>query len=239
VVRGAVPALRQNSRMRDPTTGPGRATRGASDIRTNLAAAAALNSVIFLSEAWAGLRANSLSLLMDAAHNLSDELALVCLFLAHVVARRMSRGLQRTANLLNGAGLIVLSAAVCWKAVERMLNPSPVLGWMPAAVGLFGVVGNWGVARLLKPWASCSATIRLAYVHNVGDVVVSLMPVVAGGLVLLTGLAVFDPVIAFGVGVWLMATTARELRRSADELIWPEEAGCLPPKRAGDASASD
>ncbi len=195
-------------------------------IRKPLAAAAALNTIIFAGEAWAGTHANSLSLLMDAAHNFSDELALICLFLAYMVAARASRGFQRTANVLNGVGLVLISAAMSWQAVERLIHPQPVIGWLPIAVGVFGMAGNWGVARLLRPWAQHSATIRLAYLHNLGDVYVSLAPVVAGGLVLLTHQPLFDALFALGIGVWLMVTTLREFRVLGNELIWPDDAIC-------------
>jgi cobalt-zinc-cadmium efflux system protein len=195
-------------------------------IRKPLAAAVALNTLVFVGEAWAGARANSLSLLMDAVHNFSDELALVCLFLAYLVAARASRAFQRAANLLNGIGLVLISAAVSWQAVVRLVHPKPVAGWLPVAVGLFGVAGNWGVARLLRPWARHSATIRLAYLHNLGDVYVSLAPVLAGGLVLVTHRPLFDALFALGIGAWLMITTLRELHVLGDELIWPDDAIC-------------
>lgn len=94
---------------------------------------------------------------MDAIHNFSDELALICLCLAYMVAAPASRGFQRTANIFNGLGLVLLSAAVSWQAVQQLIHPQLVVGWLPIAVGVFGVVGNWGVARLLKPWALHSA----------------------------------------------------------------------------------
>jgi cation diffusion facilitator family transporter len=201
-------------------------------IRRPLAAAAALNTVIFAGEAWAGARASSLSLLMDAVHNFSDELALVCLCLAYMVTVRASRRLQRSANLLNGVGLVAISAALVWQAIDRLVHPRPVIGWLPVAIGLFGVVGNWGVARLLRPWARHSPTIRLAYLHNLGDVYVSLAPVVAGGLVSATGRPAFDPLVALGIGAWLMITTLRQARQLGSELLWPEDAICPYPDHA-------
>lgn len=195
-------------------------------IRKPLAAAVGLNTLIFVGEALAGTRASSLSLIMDAVHNFSDELALLCLLLAYLVASGASRGLQRSANALNGLGLIVISAAVSWQAAQRLVHPSPVIGWLPIAVGLFGVVGNWGVARLLRPWARYNAAIRLAYLHNLGDVYVSLAPVLAGGLVLFTDRPALDAVVALGIGVWLMGTTLREIHRLGDRLLWPENAVC-------------
>ena len=195
-------------------------------IRKPLGVAAALNTLIFAGETWAGLRAHSLSLLMDAVHNFSDELALLSLFLAYVVTAQASRPLQCSANLLNGLGLIAISAAVVGQAIGRLMHPQPVLGWLPIAAGLFGVAGNWGVARLLQPWARDSATIHLAYVHNLGDAYVSLAPVGAGLLVSLTGRPIFDPILALGLGLWLMASTIRELRQGGQALLWPEQAIC-------------
>jgi cobalt-zinc-cadmium efflux system protein len=201
-------------------------------IRRPLAAAVALNTLIFAGEARAAVRAHSLSLMMDAIHNSSDELALICLFLAYLVTAKASQHLQRGANLLNGLGLIIISGVVSWEAITRLRHPHSVIGWLPVAAGLFGVLGNWAVARCLRPWAPHSAAIRLAYLHNLGDVYVSLAPVVAGALVLLTHRPGFDALVALGIGAWLLATTLWELRNLGSELIWPEDAVCPHPEHA-------
>jgi cation diffusion facilitator family transporter len=195
-------------------------------IRKPLAVAAALNTAVFVVEGAAGARAHSLSLLMDAVHNFSDQLALLCLLAAYVFTVSLSRGLQRIGNLLNSLGLITVSAVLVWQAVDRFVHPVPVIGWLPVAVGVFAAVGNWGVARVLRDWQHRNAAIRLAYLHNLGDMYVSLAPVAAGLLVSLTGLSVFDPLAALAVGVWLIASTAFEIRRSGEELLWPADATC-------------
>src|SRR5439155_26685947 len=135
-------------------------------------------------------------------------------------------GLQRTANLLNSIGLVGISAVLVWQAFERILHPVPVPGLISFGVGIFAALGNWGVARILAPWQSRSPAIRLAYLHNVGDVYVSLAPVLAGLLVSLSGRPVFDPLAALAVAVWIMGTTALELWRSREALLWPEDARC-------------
>src|SRR5215207_7618541 len=66
-----------------------------------VAAAVALNTAIFVVEGIAGYQASSLSLLMDSVHNLSDELALVCLYAAFLVTRGPSQRLLRAGNLFN------------------------------------------------------------------------------------------------------------------------------------------
>jgi Co/Zn/Cd efflux system component len=96
--------------------------------RKPLAAAVALNTAIFVVEAIAGFQAQSLSLIMDSVHNLSDEMALVFLYLAFILPLGVSRNLLRSANVFNSVGLIAVSALLLWQAVERVLNPIPVQG---------------------------------------------------------------------------------------------------------------
>jgi cobalt-zinc-cadmium efflux system protein len=194
--------------------------------RRPLALAAALNTAVFAVEAVAGLEAQSVSLGMDAVHNLSDELALVCLYLAFVLSQGVSRRLLRFANLFNSLGLVAVSALLAWQAIERLLHPAAVHGGIAVAVGVAAALANWGVARLLRAPAKDNAAVRLAYIHNVGDVYVSLAPVGAGLLVTLTGYAGFDPLIGGGVAVWFIATTLREVLVSHEELIWPEKIVC-------------
>jgi len=194
--------------------------------RKQLAAAAALNTAIFVVEAVAGFQADSLSLLMDSVHNLSDEMALVFLYLAFVLPHGVSRHLLRSANVFNSVGLMLVSAVLLWQAVERMLHPAPVVGSVAIAVGLFAAAANWGVARLLLAQSRRNAAIRLAYIHNIGDVYVSLAPVGAGLLVSLTGYSIFDPLIAAGIAAWIIVSTVREVFASGEELIWPEKIVC-------------
>jgi Co/Zn/Cd efflux system component len=113
--------------------------------RKPLAAAAALNTAIFVVEAIAGFQADSLSLLMDSVHNLSDEMALVLLYLAFILPHGVSRHLLRSANLFNSVGLVLVSGLLLWQAVERMLHPAPVVGSVAIIVGLFAAAANWGV----------------------------------------------------------------------------------------------
>jgi len=194
--------------------------------RRPLAAAAALNTAIFVVEAVAGFKADSLSLVMDSVHNLSDEMALVFLYLAFVLPQGISRQLLRSANVFNSVGLLLVSGLLLWQAAERILHPAPVVGSIAVVVGLLAAAANWGVARLLLAPSRNNAAIRLAYIHNIGDVYVSLAPVAAGLLVSLTGYSTFDPLIAAGIAAWIIGSTVREVFASSEELIWPEKIVC-------------
>jgi len=194
--------------------------------RRPLAAAAALNTAIFVVEAVAGFKADSLSLIMDSVHNLSDEMALVFLYLAFVLPHGISRHLLRSANVFNSVGLILVSGLLLWQAAERILHPAAVVGSIAMVVGLLAAAANWGVARLLLAPSRNNPAIRLAYIHNIGDVYVSLAPVAAGLLVSLTGYSIFDPLIAACIAGWIILSTVREVFASSEELIWPGKIVC-------------
>jgi Co/Zn/Cd efflux system component len=132
---------------------------------------------------------------MDGIHNFSDQLAMIAIWLAFLVSK------GRGANILNSVGLIAVSGILLWQAVERFLHPVPVAGFVPMAVGLAAAAANYGVARLLREPSEHNAAIRLAYIHNLGDVWVSLAPTLAGILLITTGYSFFDPLIAGGVAV--------------------------------------
>ena len=194
--------------------------------RKAVAAAVAVNAAIVAVELAAGWQAGSLSLAMDGVHNLSDELALVLLYLAFVLPRGLSRNLLRSANFFNSLGLLAVSGLVLWQAVERILQPVPVLGWVAVVVGLGAALANWAIARLLWQPSRRNAAIRLAYLHNLGDAFASLAPVLAGVLVSVSGSPFFDPLVAGGIAVWIIVSTLREVLVSRDELISPEKLVC-------------
>src|SRR5947208_2355700 len=117
----------------NPAIAPKRKTMASN--RNLVAAATALNTAIFLVEAISGYEAQSLSLIMDSVHNLSDEMAMIFLVLAYVLSQRISQNLVRTANLFNSVGLVAVSGLLLWYAVDRFLNPTPVAGTVAIAVG--------------------------------------------------------------------------------------------------------
>lgn len=194
--------------------------------RPPLAAALALNTFALVAEVGAGIPAKSLSLVMDGVHNVSDEIALAFLLLAYSLRVGLSGRFLRTANLFNSVGLLTVSAFVTWQLVERLRDPQPVLGVVPLVVGLTAAAANWGVARVLRAPAAADAAIRLAYVHNLGDVVVSLAPAVAGALTLATGSRVIDPVVGLAVAVAVVVPTLGALVGTHRELVWPANVAC-------------
>lgn len=144
--------------------------------RRPLATALALNTAALVVEIGAGIPAKSLSLVMDGVHNVSDEVALGFLVLAYSMRVGLSGRFLRSANLFNSVGLLAISGVLVWQVFERLHQPVAVIGIVPVIVGLIAAAANYGVARVLRESAAEDAAIRLAYVHNLGDTLVSLGP---------------------------------------------------------------
>jgi len=195
-------------------------------LRRPLTVAFGLNTAVLAVETVGGVESNSLSLMTDAVHNLSDELALAFLLLAYTLRAGLSSHFLRSANIFNSVGLLVISGVLVWQAIERLIHPQPVLGLVPIVAGLIAAAGNWGVARALREASKEDVAIRLAYVHNLGDVLVSLAPVVAGLGVVLLGSTLFDPFIAIIIAVVIVATTVQAIMGAHKELLWPENVVC-------------
>jgi cobalt-zinc-cadmium efflux system protein len=194
--------------------------------RPPLVRALQLNSAVLIVEIAAGVGSNSFSLIMDGIHNLSDEVALVLLVFAYSLRAGLSGKLLRYANLFNSVGLLTISAFIIFRVVERLSHPVEVFGLVPIVAGLIGAAANWGVARALRDPGKQDVAIRLAYVHNLGDTLVSLVPVAAGILVWFSGSPIFDSLFALLIGAVVIVTTVRAVIDSHEELLWPENVSC-------------
>ena len=195
-------------------------------LRKPLAIALGMNTAVLAVETVGGIEANSLSLLTDAVHNLSDEVALGFLLLAYALRAGLSSHFLRSANLFNSIGLLAISGLLVWQAIERLMHPQPVWGAVPIIAGLLAAVGNWFVARALQEASKEDLAIHLAYVHNLGDTLVSLAPVLAGITVVVTGSYLFDPAIAILIATVIVFTTFRAIRGSETALMRPENVVC-------------
>ena len=158
---------------------------GALDKR--LWATAALNVAITLAEFVGGLLAGSLALLSDAAHNLSDVVAIVVAILARRLGRRPptvrhSYGLKRVevlAALLNAVTLIAVTALIAREAVLRLLHPEPVVQGIMLVLGLVALSVNVGSVLLLRRHDKGDVNVRGAFLHMAQDALASLAVVVA------------------------------------------------------------
>ena len=190
-------------------------------MRGRLAIAIALNLTFVGVEVVYGFIANSVALIADAGHNLSDVLGLVATLLAAVLAMRPARGRftygMRRASVLAALGNAVLllftSGAIAWEAVQRLLAPQPVGGVIVMIVAGLGMLASGASAWLLGAAGHThDLNIRSAFLHMVGDAVVSAGVVLSGLIILRTGWTWVDPLVSLIVVSVILAATWGLLR---------------------------
>src|SRR5690348_15375416 len=153
-----------------------------------------LNTGFVIAEAAYGFIANSLALLADAGHNLSDVLGLLLAWVAASLAKRrpsarFTYGMKRTpilASLANAMLLLVASGAIVLEAVQRLGDPAPVAETTVIWVALIGIVINGVTALGFMAGRKNDLNIRGAFLHMVADAGVSLGLVVIA-LVIVAG----------------------------------------------------
>lgn len=181
-----------------------------------LASVVILNSMVVVGEAIAGYHANSLSIAADALHNCSDELALFLLFLAFWRFGRFDGRLGTTANLLNSLGIIVVAITIVALAAQRIGAPPEVSGGITLATGLAAAAGNLAVAAVLRSDSRRYTEIRLAYLHNLGDVALCLSTAASGLFILMFEIYWLDCAFAVSIAALLLICTARECLRTSN-----------------------
>jgi cobalt-zinc-cadmium efflux system protein len=141
-----------------------------------------------------GYASNSMALVADAGHNLSDVLGLMVAWVAVILSKRAPsprftyglRGSSILAALFNAVFLLVAVGAIGWEAIQRLLHPEPVAGVTVMAVATIGIFINGITAYLFASGRKGDLNIRGAYMHMAADAVVSAGVVVAGLVILFT-----------------------------------------------------
>lgn len=195
-----------------------------------------LNTGFVLVEAIYGILANSLALLADAGHNLSDVLGLLLAWGASILARRLptprrTYGLRRSsilAALLNAILLLVASGAIAWEAIRRFTEPSPVSGGIIIGVAAIGIIINTVSALMFMSGRENDLNIKGAFLHLVADAVVSLGAVLAGIAIVTTGWLWFDPVVSLIIVVVIVVGTWQLLQESVNLVTDAVPAGIEP-----------
>jgi cobalt-zinc-cadmium efflux system protein len=183
------------------------------DFGTAFAVGIGLNSAFVLIEATFGFISNSVALLADAGHNLSDVLGLVLAWVAATLAKRPPsgrytygwRGSTILAALANAAFLFVAVGAIGWESILRLFRPEPVASTTIMAVAAVGIAINALTAWLFASGRKIDLNIRGAYLHMAADAAVSAGVVIAGLVILFTGWYWLDPatsLLIVGVILW-------------------------------------
>src|SRR5271170_2770369 len=191
-------------------------------INARMAAAVGLNLAFVIIEGGFGFLSNSVALIADAGHNLSDVLGLVCAWTAMYLGRRppgakFTYGLGRSsvlAALANAVLLLLACGAIAWEALGRLSAPPSVAGFTVMAVAASGIVINGLSAWLLHAGSHGDLNRRSAFIHMLGDAAVSVGVLLSGALILFTGWSRLDPIVSLLIVAAILVSTWGLLRDS-------------------------
>ena len=178
-------------------------------------------------EAGAGIFANSLALLTDAAHNLTDVIALGLTWLAVRITTQPANA-QKTYGyhragilvaLLNSTTLVWISLGIFYEAYRRFVNPPEVQSGILIAVGLLAVVINLVTALLVHRGSQSDLNLRSAFVHLMGDVLSTIGAVIAGIIIYFTHANWLDPLVSVLIGFLIVYNAWGILRDAIDILL--------------------
>jgi cobalt-zinc-cadmium efflux system protein len=218
---------------------------GSGDDKRRLGLALALILAFMVGEVVVGILANSLALISDSAHMLTDAGALA---LSLVVLRLAARpaggnktfGLRRSEILsaqANGATLLVLAGLIVYGAIRRLVSPPDAHGGAILVVALVGigvnVLATWQLAGANRQ----SLNVEGSFQHLLTDLYAFIATAIAGGVILATGWVRADPIVALFVAALMVRASWRLLRDSGRVLLDIAPAG-LPVEEIGLAMAS-
>jgi len=181
--------------------------------------------VIF--EAAAGILGNSLALLTDAGHNLTDVIALgLSWFAIRLTAQpanaRKTYGYHRAgilAAVINSTTLIIIALGVFYEAYQRFITPAEVNSGILIGVGLVAVIINLVTALLVRRGSEKDLNLRSTFVHLMGDVLSTIGAVIAGVFIYFTKANWLDPLVSVLIGFLILYNAWGILRDAMDILL--------------------
>ncbi len=194
---------------------------------TRIAISLGLTSAFVVIEAIAGYWANSLALLSDAGHNLTDVIALGLTWYAIRLSSQPATasktfGYHRAGilvALVNSTALAIIALGIFYEAYRRFLSTPEVRPAVLIGVGMIAFLVNAGTAWLVKHGSERDLNLRSAYVHLMGDVISTIGAVLAGVVILLTGMNWLDPLASVFIGLLILWNAWGILRETVDILL--------------------
>lgn len=195
--------------------------------RKALLGALVITGVIMALEFTGGIFSNSLALLSDAGHMLTDFLAIALSLAAMKFAARPADGkktygfyrLEILAALLNGASLLMLSGFLAYEAVQRFMVPVKIDTAMMLVVATVGLVSNLACLMLLKGASHSDLNARGAFLHVLGDTLSSAAVIAGAGAIWLTGWTQIDPALTILIALVIIKSAFQLLKESVDILM--------------------
>lgn len=193
----------------------------------NLLIATLLNLVITVVEIAGGILSNSLALLSDALHNLSDTFATFIAYVATRVGRKKATtkktfGYKRVeilAAMLNAVILIIICFYLFKEAWDRLQDPEPIKSLIVIIVAMVGLGANVLAVALLRKDSKKSINVKAAYVHLIGDSLSSVVVILAAGAIQLFGIYWLDPLVTFLIGIYLIRESYVILKEAVNILM--------------------
>jgi len=181
-----------------------------------------LNLVFVAVEFGAGLFLDSVALISDAGHNLSDVVSLVLSLLAFRLARlkptpKYTYGYKKSTvlvSLLNACILLVAVGVIFAESIDKLKNPTPIAGGSVAWVAGVGIVINAFTAWLFLKDKEKDLNVKGAYLHMAADTLVSVGVLISGIVISFTGWYIIDPIIGMVIAVVILISTAHLLHDS-------------------------
>jgi cobalt-zinc-cadmium efflux system protein len=174
-----------------------------------------LNGLFVLIEAGVGLWQNSLSLLSDAGHNLSDVFSLLLVLIAFRLAKaqrneRYTYGYRKSTiliSLLNAVILLVAVGAIVIESIHKFSEPTEVNGIAVSWTAGVGILINGATALLLMRGQRSDLNVRGAFLHMAADTLVSIGVVISGIIIYYTGWTVVDPIVSLIIAAVILVST--------------------------------
>ena len=206
---------------------------GPADYNRAFAIGVVLNFGFVIAEVIFGLTADSLALLADAGHNLSDVAGLLLAWGASVLSRlrptaRRTYGYRSTtiiAALVNAVILLVAVGGIALESVQRFKRPAPAAGETIIIVAAIGVVINTVTALLFFAGRKKDLNIRGAFLHMASDAGVSVGVVLAGIGIMTTGWLWIDPLVSLAIVAIILVSTWGLLKESMNLALQAVPAG--------------
>jgi len=186
-----------------------------------------LNGFITLIEIVGGILSNSLALISDAIHNLSDTLTLTLAWIANRVGRRKpdarrTFGYKRFEILsafINASVLTTISIYLIYEAGLRFMHPEPVKSGLMLLIAIIGLFANLISMLFLHRDSKESLNVKAAYVHLLGDTLSSVAVIGGAILIYYSKIVWIDPLLTLIISIVIMVQAYRILQESIDILM--------------------
>lgn len=186
-----------------------------------------LNLIITIAEVVGGIIANSLALLSDALHNLSDTTSLGISLIARNISKRQADksrtfGYKRAEIIgafINLLTLVLIALFLIKEGIERFIDPREIQGYVMLIVAVIGLLGNIGTAAVLMGRFKSSINLKSVFIHIVSDALSSVGVIIGGWLIIQYGIYWVDSLLTLIIGAYILVHSYGMLRTTIDILM--------------------